>query len=288
MESMTGYAFIEDSTEQFQFTMELKTLNSKYQEVYVNVPRILRYEENEMGAILKQNFARGKVEMTLEICEWIEPREVQINTELLIRYNRALSDAEELMRSAKQFTLDPLLSLDGVLVKERASVTDKSRMKIYQVLNQAVKCAMQLRLKEGRSVMKDMSVSLKAIAENLSRIKKMSAFHSREQFQKLQKRLQEAGAATVDDTRLYTEVALLADKLDINEETSRLKNHIDHFKTLMKTAAPLGKQLDFLSQEMFREINTIASKSNSSDISHLVVDVKNNIDKIREQCRNIV
>lgn len=93
--------------------------------------------------------------------------------------------------------------------------------------------------------------------------------------------------ARPEDTRLYTEVAILADKQDINEEVQRLRDHIDKFKQLADSDGQTGKQLDFLAQEMFREINTISSKSASSEIAHLVVEIKNSIDKIREQCRNI-
>ena len=104
----------------------------------------------------------------------------------------------------------------------------------------------------------------------------------------MKKKITALVGAKVDDVRLYTEISILADKLDINEEIVRLVDHIKKFKEVIKNKEQVGRKLDFLAQEMFREINTISSKSNSSEISHIVVDLKNYIDRIREQCRNIV
>lgn len=288
MESMTGYAYLEASTKQFAFSVEIKTLNSKYQELHINLPRVLRYEENALGDILKKNFYRGKIELTLDIFEWSESREIQINTDLILQYHSALAEAEKKMKTEKSFSLDPILGFDGVLMKGRTVITEDSMQKIYQLVEKAVKQALDMRRQEGKSLAKDIHTSLKSISANLTRIKKLSVYNSREQFDRLKKRIEDTGCTSVDESRLYTEIAMLADKLDINEETSRLASHLTKFKEMMKAENAHGKQLDFLSQEMFREINTIAAKSNSSEISHHVVDVKNNIDKIREQCRNLV
>ena len=104
----------------------------------------------------------------------------------------------------------------------------------------------------------------------------------------LKKRIEALAGAKVDDVRLYTEIAILSDKLDINEEIIRFKDHIQKFNALMKSGDQIGKKLDFIAQEMFREVNTIGSKSNNSEIAHLVVDIKNHIEMIREHCRNVV
>ncbi len=288
MESMTGYSYTEVATKQFVFSLEIKTLNTKYQEAYINLPRILRYEENAVNDLLKKYFKRGKIELTLDIFEWKEQREIQVNTDLIRQYYEALTETEKKLKTDKSFTLDPILSFDGVLVKGRTTITEESMNRIYQEIEKSCKKTVAMRKQEGKTVEKDIASSLKTISANLMKIKKLSSYNTKEQFEKLKKRILDTGCKTADESRLYTEIALIADKLDINEETSRLSNHIKKFKELMKQDTQLGKQLDFLSQEMFREINTIASKSNSSDISHYVVEVKNNIDKIREQCRNIV
>ena len=104
----------------------------------------------------------------------------------------------------------------------------------------------------------------------------------------MKSRLKSITDGSIDNSRLYTEIALIADKLDINEEIVRMNDHLEKLKVVMKEQEQMGRKLDFLSQELFREINTIAAKSNNSEIAHMVVDIKNHIDKIREHCRNIV
>jgi uncharacterized protein (TIGR00255 family) len=288
MESMTGYTFIEEKTPQFAYTIEIKTLNSKYQEVYINLPRALRFEENEILEKVKSVIKRGKVECTIDISEWLEQREVQLNSELLHSYYSALTEAEKKMKTEKSFSLDPLLAIDGVLLKGRTVISDESHAKLFKTIDSALLKVIKVRKNEGKTVLADITHSLKTIQTNLTEVQKLAKFNSTEQFNKLKKRLADIGVQNSDQSRLYTEIALLADKLDINEEISRLKSHINKFKELQKNDGVVGKQLDFLAQEMFREINTIASKSSISEISHMVVEMKNSIDKIREQCRNIV
>jgi uncharacterized protein (TIGR00255 family) len=145
-----------------------------------------------------------------------------------------------------------------------------------------------MRLKETISIEKDILNSIKFIFNNAVFIKKISAKSVQTKQENLKKRINMLAGYNMESDRLYTEIAILADKLDINEELVRLNDHIDKFKDTIKTKGQIGKILDFLSQEMFREINTISSKSNSSEIAHASVEIKNHIDKIREHCRNIV
>ena len=129
---------------------------------------------------------------------------------------------------------------------------------------------------------------LAVIETNLSEIRKSAAFSSKERFNLLKERIEKIMSTQMDDTRLYSEVAVYADKIDINEEMTRLSDHIRKFRETAKEKGQIGKKLDFIAQEMFREANTIGSKTPSSDIAHRAVEIKNNIEKIREQCRNVV
>jgi uncharacterized protein (TIGR00255 family) len=287
MESMTGYAVVEKSTEQFSFSVEIKSVNSKYVETYINLPRMMKDDEDEIELLLKKRYSRGKVELSIDIHDWLESRPVTINRELLRKYYREVATVVTELAAKERFSIDALLSLEGVVQKERSTLSEKSRADIFAGIEQAMDRHIRMRLREGAATRKDLLKSLSTLSRSLSRIEKLSRNVSRAMYEKLRASLERLMEARPEDTRLYTEVAILADKQDINEEVQRLRDHIDKFKQLADSDGQTGKQLDFLAQEMFREINTISSKSASSEIAHLVVEIKNSIDKIREQCRNI-
>ncbi|MGQ9842516.1 MAG: YicC/YloC family endoribonuclease [Spirochaetota bacterium] len=288
MESMTGYSFIEKSTEQFTFSIEIKTLNSKYLEVFTNIPKILKAEENIIANMLKIYFERGKVECTIDVYDWVESRPVYIDSKVLLKYYKEVQRSLTKLKLPANFSVDALLQLDGVVHKERTILSKKSKTDIYNTLLKSIELAIQMRKKEGRSIKKDIEVSLKVIANACNDIQKQAHTVVEYQFKRIKKSLESLLHSKVDENRIYTEIAILADKQDINEELSRLNNHIGKFREMIVQEGQIGRQLDFLAQEMFREINTIGSKSNSTLIAHKVVEVKNHIDKIREQCRNIV
>jgi len=288
MESMTGYAFIEQSTDQFTFSIEVKTLNSKYLEVYTNIPKILKYEDDTINTILKKSFERGKVEFNIDIYDWVESRPVHINKQILLKYYREVQKALSGLKIAANFSVDALLQLDGVVHKERSILSKKSKNDIYNALQKSINATIKMRKKEGKSVKRDLETSLKIIEHACMDISKQAHAVAEYQFSRLKKSIESLLHSKIDENRLYTEIAMLADKQDINEELSRMNDHIEKFKEIMAGEGQLGRQLDFLAQEMFREVNTIGSKSNNTVIAHKVVEVKNHIDKIREQCRNIV
>ncbi len=288
MISMTGFASVEKNTDQFTFSIELKSLNSKFLEVYTNLPRILRSDETELVQILKDRFDRGKLELSIDIYEWSEARPIRINAEMLKRYYREIMSAATSMNIDADISLDSVITLEGVIQRERSILSEKSRKDIYAALEKVITKTIEMRKKEGKSIKKDIQNSLNVISADVKEIHKLSADVAKNLYTRLQSTLSSLVGAGVDESRLYTEVAILADKQDINEEISRLQDHIAKCKSLMGEGEQVGRQLDFLAQEMFREINTIGAKSNSSTISHLVVEMKNQIDKIREQCRNVV
>lgn len=288
MVSMTGFASVEKNTDQFTFSIELKSLNSKFLEVYTNLPRILRNDETEFAQILKERFDRGKLELSIDIYEWSESRPIRIDAEMLKRYYREIMSAASSMNIDADLSLDSVITLEGVVQRERSILSEKSRKDIYTALEKVINKTIEMRVREGKSIKKDIQNSLNVISADVKEISKMSDDVANKLYKRLQSTLSSLMGAGVDDSRLYTEVAILADKQDINEEISRLQDHIKKFKSLMGEQGQVGKQLDFLAQEMFREINTIGAKSNNSTISHLVVEMKNQIDKIREQCRNVV
>ncbi len=288
MESMTGYCHIEKSTSQFSFSVEIKSLNSKFLEIITNLPRILSKDENNITQILKNQFSRGKIVLTIEIFDWVEERAVSINSNILKKYYKELKQIEKELKVENYFSGDILFSFDNVRRVSKVSLTSHSRDSIYNTLNNAIDRTIKMRIKEGNAIRKDIQHSLNEISNDLVKTKEQYKDVSRILFKKLKKNIESLTDKTVSDVRLYTEVAILADKIDINEEIIRLNDHIKKFKLLMNDNGQIGKKLDFLAQEMFRETNTISSKANSSQISYMVVNMKNHIDKIREHSRNII
>jgi uncharacterized protein (TIGR00255 family) len=288
MESMTSYAAIEKSTEQFSYSVEVRSLNSKYLEVNVNLPKILRGDENEYIQLIKERFTRGKLELNIDVFDWIESRSVTVNTALMKKYYVELEQAKKKLGIANPLSFDILVTLDGVLQRQRSQLSEKSQRDIFRTLNMVIRKNLEMRKREGRSIKSDIQKSLKNISNCVGEIRAQSRNTAEALYEKLKTNIQKLTDGPVDDVRLYTEIAILADKVDVNEELIRLDDHLSKFKQTMNEKGQVGKKLDFLAQEMFREINTIASKSNNARISHLVVEVKNNVDKIREHCRNIV
>jgi len=288
MESMTGYAFTEKSNDNFSYSVEIKSLNSKYLEIYVNLPKILRNDENEFTQILKKHFERGKIELTIDIFDWNSAKPVSLNTQLMKKYYQELETLHKSLRITEPLRFESVLLLEGITQKERTVLSDKAKKDICSTLNSVIAKTIEMRKKEGAVIKKDIQSCLGAIAKDVAKIKAVSKKVVEEKKDILKGRLKNIAEGNIDYTRLYTEIALLAEKLDINEELVRMNDHLEKFKVLLKDEGQVGRRLDFLSQELFREINTIAAKSNNSEISHMVVEVKNHIDKIREHCRNIV
>jgi uncharacterized protein (TIGR00255 family) len=288
MESMTGYCHIEKSCPQFSFSVEIKSLNSKFLEIYVNLPRILGKDENNITQILKNKFRRGKIVLTIEIFDWVEERKVSINSNVLKKYYTELKQIEKELKVENYFSGDILFSFDNVKRTGKTLLSNHSHDMIYNTLNNVIDRTIKMRIKEGNAIKKDIQNSLNEIFSNLIKIKEQYKDISKILFNKLKKNIESITDKTVSDVRLYAEVAILADKIDINEEIIRLTDHNKKFKLLMNENGQIGKKLDFLAQEMFRETNTISAKANSSEISYMVVNMKNHIDKIREHSRNII
>ncbi len=290
MESMTGYAFFEKSTEQFSYSVELKSLNSRYLEIYVNVPRIIKNEENELHNLLKQRFGRGKLELNIDIFDWIVTKPIAINSAMIKKYYRELRHVQKELGITDPLRFESVLSLDGISQRDRSAISRISRGDIYVTINRVIDKALEMRGKEGAAIKKDLAKLVSEIAKRVNAIKTAAKSSVKDKKETLARRIENAAGSKVDDMRLFTEIAILADKLDINEEIIRFKDHIQKFNTLIKGGGgdQIGKKLDFLAQEMFREVNTIGSKSNNSVIAHMVVDIKNHIEMIREHCRNVV
>jgi uncharacterized protein (TIGR00255 family) len=288
MDSMTGYAFIEESTDQFSFSVELKSLNSRYLETYVNLPKVIKNEEYDLHALLKKRFSRGKIDLTVEIYDWIVARPVAISAAMIKKYYRELRAIHRELGVKEPLPLEAVLMLEGIGQRERSSVSRVSRTRIHGAIDRVIGMTADMRRREGVSIRKDLTAQIASIRKGVAGIKALAKRNVRDKQDSLNRRIEALAGEQAADVRMLTEIAILADKLDINEEIVRLRDHIEKFTALMKGTDQMGKKLDFLAQEMFREINTIGSKSVNADIAHRAVDMKNHLEMIREQCRNVV
>jgi uncharacterized protein (TIGR00255 family) len=287
MESMTGYAYMEKKTAQFSFSVEIKSLNSKFLEINTYLPKLLIKNENAITELLKNKFARGKIFLTIEIFNWSENRTSSINKDLIKKVYYELKDIENELKIENFFSGDIIFSFDDIIRKTKTVISADSYEIIINTIKNAIDKNIKMRLLEGKIIKKDIQNSLNTIFNNLTAIKKAFNDVSKILFNKLKNNIEAIAKKEVDDVRLYTEIAVLVDKLDINEEIIRLNDHLKKCRLFINSSEQIGKKLDFLAQEMFRETNTIASKANNSEISHIVVNIKNHIDKIREHSRNI-
>lgn len=287
MESMTGYAYIESENELFSYSIEVKSLNSRYLETSVYLPRQLRSEEASIDSLLKSFFQRGKVEFNLEITRWNEEKPVSLNTGLIKKYYNELQKVRDSLGMKGELPFESVLLLDGLTQRSGIGLSPKIGKEILKSSRTAVDKNIDMRKKEGKAILKDIKDSLRHIKKGASAISTASAKSAKHKKEMLIKKISDI-YPEMDDSRMFSEIALMLDRLDVNEEIVRLGDHIKKFLEIAAENEHSGRRLDFLAQEMFREINTIGSKSNSSEISHIVVEMKNHIDRIREHCRNIV
>lgn len=288
MESMTGYCHLEGCTDQFSYSISLKSLNSKYLEINVHLPRAMKEFEEEIEKMLKNEFERGKIELIVDFFDWTDAKKIKIDFPTLKKYYKELQSICYKLKIEKQVDLSILLNLEGVVQKELAKLSVQAKNKIMRAIYDAIKTAKQMRKREGVSIARDLKVSLMEISKGLSEISSITKNVPPKHFDRLKAAIGKLVEGEIPQERLLTEIAILADKMDINEEKVRLADHIAKFKAIMKEKGQVGKRLDFLAQEMFREINTIASKSADSKVAHIIVEMKNHVDKIREHLRNIV
>lgn len=245
MESMTGYAFIEMSTDQFSYSIEIKSLNSKYLEVFVNLPKTLRNEENEYINIIKKSFSRGKIELNVDIFDWSNAKPVALNKKLIVKYYKELRDIHKSLKLTEPLKFESILTLEGVTQRERSGLTAKAKKDILKTIGLVIKKTLEMRKKEGAVIRNDVQQSLDQISKDANQIKALSGAMLNEKKNSLKKRLISITDGMIDNSRIYSEISVLVDKLDINEELVRLNDHLKKFKSLMNEKDQMGEETRF-------------------------------------------
>lgn len=297
LKSMTGFGRGQYEDENFSITVEMKTVNHRYNEVAIRLPRFLNPLEDKIRKTILKTVNRGRIDVfinadytTSENCT------LKVDKNLAAAYHKALQEVgaaiglEELNINSAQEVMYLSRCQDVINVKEGFFDVEIVWHKVEQAVNEALKNLVAMRETEGGNIYGDFIYRADLIAEKLTQIEARSPMVVEEYQAKLTDRLNNLLAdhnITVEPERLLQEVAIFADRASITEEIVRLKSHIKQFKNIINSDQPVGRKLDFLIQEFNREANTIASKANDYTLAQIVVEIKAEIEKIREQIQNI-
>lgn len=288
--SMTGYGRAEEVRNGRDIAVELRSVNSRYFEYSCRVPRTCAFLEDPLKRLVAEQVHRGKVELSLSI-QNVSAADavVQINWGLAESYCRALSSLAERLDIRNDITVTALTRFPDVLTQSAAPANpDALWADVQAVAGQAVTAFLQMRAAEGEKLRADVEARLLTVEELVRQIEQGSAGRVQAYTQRLYARLQELLAdRNIEESRVLTEAALFADKTAIDEETVRLHSHVAQYRQILTLDEPIGRKLDFLTQELNREANTIGSKCQDAALTRLVVELKSEIEKIREQIQNI-
>jgi uncharacterized protein (TIGR00255 family) len=287
---MTGYGRGEAGTERKKFTFELKAVNHRYSEVVLRLPRSLAPLEDRIRRIILARVSRGRVDGFLGLEECGEKTaSVKVDKALASAYYKAMKELQESVGIDGKIKLSQLLPLPGVIiVEEPAEDVEIWWPAIQEAVEGAVASLVQMRSLEGEELAKDLMNRVEHLALLNKRIRDRSPVVVEDYRERLQNRLSDfLDGGVLDADRLSVEAVVFAERSNITEETVRLESHLNQVRACLLNGESVGRKLDFLIQEMNREINTIASKAGDLEISRLVVEVKSELEKIREQVQNI-
>jgi len=292
-QSMTGYGRGDVTRFDRRFIVEIKSVNHRYNEISVRLPRSLNPLEDTVRKMVAAAIKRGKTDVfiTLESLSAADVK-ISVNRPLVSAYANALNEIKSLAGLSCDITLDNLTRLPDVLSIDKNIENESANAEISETLSQAVQEAIdaitQARLCEGQALAADILQKLEKIEDGAGHIADIAPNVALNYKAALKNKISAAlDGANFDENRFIMEITLFADKACIDEELTRLKSHISQMKDVIAQTGSIGRGLDFLTQEMNREINTIASKANNLDITKLSVDMKSELEKIREQVQNI-
>ena len=291
MRSMTGYGRGECVKDGFKFTVEVNSVNRKQSDITINLPKELAELEPRVRDIVNAELARGRINAVVAYHrgETGAEEQVELDVPLAKAYYSAIQKLQKQIKLNGTLSLDTILRAPGVMKLAETTVDAEAIWpSVEMALRKALAQLIKMREKEGRFLANDLSKRLGLLAAGVEHIRKAAPETVKHYREQLHARVKEAGVnVPIDDERLLKEVVIFADRCDISEELTRLGSHLNQFREQIASDGPVGRTLDFLAQEMNREINTIGSKANAADVSQHVVKMKAELEKVREQVQNI-
>ena len=291
IDSMTGFGRGQAQVGSATAIVELRSVNSRYCEVSVRLPRALSEYESDVQSRIKQSFSRGRINVQIQIeTSSDEFLSIEIDEDAVRAYTGLLNRLRAAAGIAEPVGLQHLLSYSDIFTTpdEPTEVSDEVWKAALEALDDAMKQLRLMRRQEGSALLADLETRIEAIRKQLDLVEERAPLRVEDARSRLRTRLQELlDAERVDQDRLEMEIALLADRLDVTEECVRLRSHLELFRQSLNSENPEGRKLNFISQEINREVNTIGSKANDAEIAHLAVEMKDELEKIREQVQNV-
>ena len=290
IKSMTGYGRAVETVNGREFTVELRSVNNRYLDCSVRLPRILTFGEEAVKQAVKNSVSRGKVDVFISLhSECGDEVQVTLNEAVLKSYLEAMHRMVEEFGVRDDIQVSTLSRLPEVFQIEKPQLDEEQLLAdLMGVVAQALESYDQMRLTEGKALEQDLRSRGNTILEYVSQVEKGNAQTVIDYRTRLENKLREVLENTaIDESRILTEAAIFADKVAVDEETVRLRSHIDQMNQMLTAGGAIGRKLDFLLQEMNREANTIGSKCTDVNLARIVVDIKAELEKIREQTQNI-
>lgn len=290
LKSMTGYGRREEITGGKKITTEIKSVNHRYADYNIKVQRHLGFLEDRIRKYVSQYITRGKVDIYVNVESYdTADKEIKLNSAMAQNYINALIELRDEFGLKDDITVSSVAKNPDIFKTERVEEDEESLWQsVETVLDKAVGDFAAMRLREGERIEKDLKARIEYMRELVKTVDERSPQTVKEYSDKLYEKIKEIlDGREIDDSRILTEVAIYADKVAVNEETVRLGSHFEEFDKIISSGEPAGRRLDFLIQEINREVNTIGSKASDIEIAKTVVTLKGEIEKLREQIQNI-
>lgn len=290
LKSMTGFGSAIAETEDYKVSVEVKAVNQRFLEINFHMGRQLNAAEDALRKCIKRVVARGKMDVFINYVDKRENQtEIRVDRGLVLAYQQALNNMSDILHLARPDDVKTFTGFPDVLTVDTSANLDGMKPLLLQAMQEALQAFDTMRATEGENIRMDFLARLKKLDEMRNAIREIAPGIVAAYREHLRETIAQALASqTFDETRLIQETAIYADKADITEEIVRLGSHFGQFHQIIELAEePVGRKLDFLIQEINRETNTIGSKANSTEAAQLVVDMKSEIEKLREQVQNI-
>jgi len=290
LKSMTGFGRAEGNTSLGKVVVESRSVNHRYCDINIKLPKRLSLFENRIKEIIRSQVSRGRIDITFRLDNLGEEKtQLSVDFDLAQQYYRVLQDLKEKLQLKDEVTLNLLAGAkDLITVKEESGDIEPYWQEILLILNQSFKYMDDMKRLEGESLTKDLQQRLKHIAQQLQMIKQQFPPRLKATLTRLHERLRSLlEGIEIDPSRFQQEIAFLTERADITEEIVRAESHLSQFSTLLEGNEPVGRKMDFLLQEIHREANTVSAKVNDAEISQRVVEIKSELEKVREQVQNI-
>ena len=290
IKSMTGFGRSTYENEGREYIVEIKSVNNRFTDINIKMPRNLNYLEEKIRKQILSNISRGKVEVSIQLNNNSDlGKKINLNTDIAKKYVEELKKLSEETNIIDNINIMDVARFPDVLnIRIDEEAEEVIEKELFTALDSAINSFLDMRQKEGSKIKVDLENRIEVIKQKIEQISSISAGLVDEYIVKLETRIKELlKTDVVDQTRLAQEVVIYSDKCSVEEEITRLKSHISQFLNLLNENIAIGKKLDFLIQEMNRETNTIGSKANNLEITNFVVDIKTELENIREQIQNI-